>query len=116
VVRPEWHFDENCAAAARGAGTRVEAIPFYTAVLSQLNAKRTELLKRLYLAEQKIEDEAALVVTTDREALLANDDRLDAYGEEAGNAQIVAAAVGADVIYGSTRRRGRRRKLIFFIF
>ncbi|KAH8060716.1 hypothetical protein JL722_4829 [Aureococcus anophagefferens] len=102
----EWHVDENCAAAARGAGARVEAIPFYTAVLSQLNAKRTELLKRLYLAEQKIEDEAALVVTTDREALLANGDRLDAYGEEAGNAQIVAAAVGADVIYEVTVAAG----------
>ncbi|KAH8069947.1 hypothetical protein JL721_5487 [Aureococcus anophagefferens] len=88
--------------ASRG----LEAIPFYTAVLSQLNAKRTELLKRLYLAEQKIEDEAALVVTTDREALLANDDRLDAYGEEAGNAQIVAAAVGADVIYEVTVAAG----------
>ncbi|KAH8043213.1 hypothetical protein JL722_15293 [Aureococcus anophagefferens] len=76
----EWHVDENCAALLAGAA---EAIPFYTAVLSQLNAKRTELLKRLYLAEQKIEDEAALVVTTDREALLANDDRLDAHGRRA---------------------------------
>ncbi|KAH8082136.1 hypothetical protein JL720_8663 [Aureococcus anophagefferens] len=92
----EWHVDENCAAAARGAGARVEAIPFYTAVLSQLNAKRTELLKRLYLAEQKIEDEAALVVTTDREALLANDDRLDAS----------SPAVGADVIYEVTVAAG----------
>lgn len=94
VTEPtEWHADDGCASALRGRGTAVEAIPFYTAILSQLNAKRTELLKRLYLAEQAVERMAAGVVSTDRESLLANEDRLNEFGEEADTGNIVAGAV-----------------------